>query len=50
MKTTWPARSASARAACRLDTLGFDHAFDDMPGRADWLAGGLPPGCAPGTS
>jgi hypothetical protein len=32
----------SPRAACRLDTLGFEHVFDYMPGKADWLARGLP--------
>jgi hypothetical protein len=32
----------SPRAACRLDTLGFEHVFDYMPGKIDWLARGLP--------
>jgi hypothetical protein len=32
----------SPRAACRLDTVGFEHVCDDMPGKADWLARGLP--------
>ena len=32
----------SPRAACRLDRLGFEHVFDYMPGKADWLARGLP--------
>jgi hypothetical protein len=32
----------SPRAACRLETLGFEHVFDYMPGKADWLARGLP--------
>jgi Mg/Co/Ni transporter MgtE len=32
----------SPRAACRLDTLGFEHVYDYMPGKADWLARGLP--------
>jgi CBS domain-containing protein len=32
----------SPRAACRLDTLGFEHVDDYMPGKADWLARGLP--------
>lgn len=32
----------SPRAACRLDTLGFEHAYDYGPGKADWLARGLP--------
>jgi hypothetical protein len=32
----------SPRAACRLDTLGFAHVFDYMPGKVDWLARGLP--------
>src|SRR5919197_2221281 len=31
----------SPRAACRLDTLGFEHVYDYMPGKADWLARGL---------
>jgi CBS domain-containing protein len=32
----------SPRAACRLDTLGFEHVYDYMPGKADWLARALP--------
>jgi hypothetical protein len=32
----------SPRAACRLDTLGFEHVYDYMAGKADWLARGLP--------
>jgi hypothetical protein len=32
----------SPRAACRLDTLGFEQVYDYMPGKADWLARGLP--------
>lgn len=32
----------SPRAACRLVTLGFDHVFDYMPGKVDWMARGLP--------
>ena len=32
----------SARAACRLATLGFEHVCDYMPGKVDWLARGLP--------
>ena len=32
----------SPRAACRLDTLGFEHVFDYMPGKVDWIARGLP--------
>ena len=32
----------SPRAACRLDTLGFEHVCDYMPGKVDWLARGLP--------
>ena len=32
----------SPRAACRLATLGFEHVFDYMPGKVDWLARGLP--------
>jgi CBS domain-containing protein len=32
----------SARAAWRLETLGFANVFDYMPGKIDWLAYGLP--------
>jgi CBS domain-containing protein len=32
----------SPRAACRLDALGFSEVYDYMPGKADWLARGLP--------
>jgi len=32
----------SPRAACRLDTLGFEHVYDYMPGKVDWMARGLP--------
>ena len=32
----------SPRAACRLATLGFQHVHDYMPGKADWMARGLP--------
>ena len=34
----------SPRAACRLETLGFDPSlvFDYVDGKADWLANGLP--------
>jgi CBS-domain-containing membrane protein len=34
----------SPRAACRLETLGFDPSlvFDYVAGKADWLANGLP--------
>jgi CBS domain-containing protein len=32
----------SPRAACRLETLGFEHVHDYVPGKADWLAHGLP--------
>jgi Mg/Co/Ni transporter MgtE len=32
----------SPRAACRLETLGFDHVHDYVPGKADWLAHNLP--------
>ena len=32
----------SPRAACRLETLGFKSVFDYVPGKADWLARGLP--------
>jgi hypothetical protein len=32
----------SPRAACRLETLGFEQVYDYMPGKADWLARGLP--------
>jgi hypothetical protein len=32
----------SPRAACRLDTLGFEHVYDYMPGKDDWVARALP--------
>jgi predicted transcriptional regulator len=32
----------SARAAWRLETLGFDHVFRYAAGKVDWLAAGLP--------
>ncbi|HEV2752394.1 MAG TPA: CBS domain-containing protein [Solirubrobacteraceae bacterium] len=32
----------SPRAACRLDTLGFEHVHDYLPSKVDWLARGLP--------
>lgn len=32
----------SPRAACRLDTLGFEQVYDYLPGKVDWLARGLP--------
>ena len=32
----------SPRAACRLATLGFTDIYDYVPGKADWLARGLP--------
>lgn len=32
----------SPRAACRLETLGFEHVYDYAPGKVDWLARGLP--------
>ena len=32
----------SPRAACRLATLGFDRVYDDVVGKADWLAAGEP--------
>jgi CBS domain-containing protein len=32
----------SPRAACRLDTLGFEHVHDYVAGKADWLAHNLP--------
>ena len=32
----------SPRAACRLETLGFEHVHDYVPGNADWLAHNLP--------
>jgi CBS-domain-containing membrane protein len=32
----------SARAACRLATLGFQEVYDYTPGKVDWLARGLP--------
>jgi Mg/Co/Ni transporter MgtE len=31
----------SPRAACRLETLGFQHVHDFVTGKADWLAHGL---------
>jgi CheY-like chemotaxis protein len=31
----------SPRAACRLETLGFDQVYDDSAGKTDWLAHGL---------
>src|SRR6266545_4848779 len=31
----------SPRAACRLETLGFQHVYDYVAGKADWLARGL---------
>ncbi|MGH2572629.1 MAG: CBS domain-containing protein [Actinomycetota bacterium] len=33
----------SARAAWRLETLGFDPVYDYTSGKQDWLAAGLPP-------
>lgn len=32
----------SPRAACRLETLGFEQVFDYAPGKAEWLGHGLP--------
>jgi rhodanese-related sulfurtransferase len=32
----------SPRAACRLTTLGFEHVYDYMPSKIDWIARGLP--------
>jgi hypothetical protein len=32
----------SPLAACRLETLGFEHVYDYVPGKSDWLARGLP--------
>ena len=32
----------SPRAACRLETLGFDKVHDYVPGKVDWLAHNLP--------
>jgi CBS domain-containing protein len=32
----------SPRAACRLEQLGFPEVHDYVPGKADWLAAGLP--------
>jgi predicted transcriptional regulator len=32
----------SARAASRLETLGFGHVYRYQPGKADWFAAGLP--------
>jgi CBS domain-containing protein len=32
----------SPRAACRLEHLGFTDVYDYVPGKADWMAAGLP--------
>src|SRR5437763_14949824 len=32
----------SPRAACRLETLSFEHVYDYVGGKADWLAHNLP--------
>lgn len=32
----------SPRAACRLATLGFEHVYDYVPGKVDWIARALP--------
>ena len=32
----------SARAAWRLETLGFDPVYRYTPGKVDWFAAGLP--------
>jgi Mg/Co/Ni transporter MgtE len=32
----------SPRAAWRLETLGFEHVYDYVEGKAEWLANGLP--------
>jgi CBS domain-containing protein len=32
----------SPRAACRLEALGFAEVYDYVPGKADWMARGLP--------
>lgn len=32
----------SPRAACRLESLGFQPVYDYVPGKADWTAAGLP--------
>jgi len=32
----------SPRAAARLESLGFTHVYDYVPGKTDWLAAGLP--------
>lgn len=32
----------NARAACRLETLGFPEVYRYAPGKADWKAAGLP--------
>ncbi len=31
----------SPRAACRLETLHFEHVYDYVSGKADWMASGL---------
>jgi hypothetical protein len=35
----------SPRATSRLETLGFEHIYDDAGGKADWLAHNLPREC-----
>lgn len=32
----------SPRAACRLETLGFERVYDFVPGKVDWVAHDLP--------
>ncbi len=32
----------SPRAAWRLEHLGFEEVYDYVPGKADWVAAGLP--------
>ena len=32
----------SPRAACRLETLGFEQVYDYVAGKSDWLGRGLP--------
>src|SRR5919204_697347 len=32
----------SPRAACRLETLGFERVYDYVAGKADWLAHAMP--------
>src|SRR3954465_14802314 len=35
-------RDRTPRAACPLETLGFEAVYDYVPGKVDWIARGLP--------